>query len=102
MLGPTVSLLLSARSRVGVAPVLSEATDRAGVRSYPGQQHFIPSLVAELSERYSSMGRISVSPGSNPRLGTWIFMFIMTYLIQKLEKFKQLSAKAWDMIKTEA
>ena len=82
MLGPTVSLLLSARSRVGVAPVLLEATDRAGVRSYPGQQHFIPSLVAELSERYSRMGRISVCPGSNPRLGTkWIVMFIMNYLI---------------------
>ena len=82
MLGTAVSLLLSARSRVGVEPVLSEATDRAGVRLCSGHQHFIPPLVAELSERYSSMGRISVSPGSNPRLGTWIFMFIVTYLVE--------------------
>ena len=56
MLGPAVSLLLSASSWVGVETVLSEATDGAGVRSCPGQHHFIPSLVAKLSERYSRMG----------------------------------------------
>ena len=51
MLHPAVSLLLSARSQVGVATVFSEATNGAGVRSCPGQQHFIPSLLAELSVR---------------------------------------------------
>ena len=47
MLG-TASLLLSVGSGVGVAPVLSDASDSAGVRSCPGQPHLIPSLVAEL------------------------------------------------------